>query len=114
MEATLLSAIGETFGGLGMRAESFPVFQRALDLRRSGWARITPIRWKPFTTWRWPIRMPAGSTRRSPSSRRRWPSEQRNSAAIIDDTIESMNDLAVAYWEAGQAARAIPLYEATL
>jgi len=30
------------------------------------------------------------------------------------ETIETMNDLAVAYWKAGKAAKAIPLYEATL
>ena len=34
MEATLLSAIGETYGGLGMPDRSFPVFQRAVALRR--------------------------------------------------------------------------------
>ena len=30
------------------------------------------------------------------------------------DTIESMNDLAVACWQAGRPAEAIPLYEAAL
>ena len=30
------------------------------------------------------------------------------------DTIESMNDLAVAYWQSGHPKKAIPLFEATL
>ena len=33
MEATLLSAIGQTYGGLGMPDRSFPVLQRAHALR---------------------------------------------------------------------------------
>ncbi len=36
MEATLLSAIGETFGGLGMTRESSSAFERAAELRRQG------------------------------------------------------------------------------
>ena len=34
MKATLYTAIGETFGGLGMPQQSFAAFQRALSLRR--------------------------------------------------------------------------------
>ena len=55
-----------------------------------------------------------GSTWRFRSSRQRSKSGEPSWAAITADTIETMNDLAVAYWKAGHADQAIPLYESTL
>ena len=72
MKATLLNAIGETFGGLGMHQESFTVFQRALDLRREKLGEDDPA------------------------------------------TLDSMNNLAMAYHDAGRLDLAIPILATTL
>ena len=72
MKATLLSAIGETFGGLGMHGESFTVFQQVLSLRREKLGEDEPA------------------------------------------TLDSMNNLAMAYYDAGRLDQAIPMLESTL
>ena len=69
MKATLLTAIGETFGGLGMHQESFTVFQRALSLRREKLGEDHPA------------------------------------------TLDSMNNLAMAYHDAGRLDLAIPILD---
>jgi serine/threonine-protein kinase len=114
MKATLLSAIGETFGGLGMPQESFTVFQRALNLRRENLgeghpatlASMNKLAMAYYDDGRLDVAIAMLETTL----------KQRRTALGDDhaDTIETMNDLAVAYWKKGQAAKAIPLYELTL
>ena len=58
--------------------------------------------------------MPADSTRRSICSSERWRDAEARQDGNPTDLIESLNDLAVAYWESGRPARAIPLYESAL
>ena len=114
MKATLLNAIGETFGGLGMHQESLTVFQRALQLRREKLGEDHPATLDSMNNLamayhdagRFDMAIPVLATTL----------EKRRIALGADhrETIETMNDLAVAYWQAGQPAKAIPLYEATL
>ena len=114
MKATLLSAIGETFSGLGLHQESFTVFQRALSLRREKLGEDHPATLDSMNNLamayhdagRLDLAIPILATTL----------EKRRTSLGDDhaDTIETMNDLAVAYWQAGQAAKAIPLYESTL
>ena len=114
MKATLLSAIGETFSGLGMHQESFAAFQRALNLRREKLGEDHPATLDSMNNLamayhdagRLDMAIPVLETTL----------EKRRTKLGDDhvDTIETMNDLAVAYWQAGQPAKAIPLYEATL
>jgi eukaryotic-like serine/threonine-protein kinase len=114
MKATVLSAIGETFGGLGMHQESFAVFQRALNVRREKLGEDDPatlasmnnLAMAYYDAGRLDMAIPVLATTL----------EKRRITLGDDhrDTIETMNDLAVAYWQSGQPDRAIPLYEATL
>jgi serine/threonine protein kinase len=114
MKATLLSAIGETFSGLGMHLESFTIFQRALDLRRKELGEDHPttltsmnnVAMAYYDAGRLDLAIPVLTMTL----------EKRRITLGADhrDTIETMNDLAVAFWQAGQPAKAIPLYEATL
>jgi eukaryotic-like serine/threonine-protein kinase len=114
MKATLLTAIGQTFGGLGMHQESFTVFQRALDLRYEKLGADHPATLDSMNNLamayhdagRLDMAIPVLATTL----------ERRRIILGADhrDTIETMNDLAVAFWQAGQPATAIPLYEATL
>ncbi len=114
MKATLLTAIGETFGGLGMHQESFTVFQRALNLRREKLGEDHPTTLDSMNNLamayhdagRLDMAIPVLATTL----------EKRRILLGADhrDTIETTNDLAVAFWQAGQPAKAIPLYEATL
>ena len=115
MEATLLSAIGQTFGGLGMPEKSLPVFQRAVALRSSGrWAKIIRKRCGRFITWRWLFRMPGRFDQAIVLLEQTLARRKARQEGDPSELIESLNDLAVAYWESGRPARAIPLYEAAL
>jgi len=114
MKATLLSAIGETFVGVGMPRESLVVLQRAVALRREklGEDHVDTLKASHNLARAYedagrldqaiPIMEATLAKRRAKLG-------DQNSG-----TIDSMNDLAVAFWEAGQTAKAIPLYETTL
>jgi tetratricopeptide (TPR) repeat protein len=114
MQATLLSAIGETFGGLGLYQDSFAVFQRALSVRRqklgvdhpATLASMNNLAMAYYDSGRFDAAIALLETTL----------EKRRNVLGDDhaDTIETSNDLAVAHWKAGHVARAIPLYESTL
>jgi eukaryotic-like serine/threonine-protein kinase len=114
MKATLLSAIGETFSGLGMHTESFTAFQRALSLRRESLGNnhretlssMNSLAMAYYDAGRFDTAISMLETTL----------ERRRNTLGDDhvDTIETSNDLSVAYWKAGQAAKAVPLYESTL
>ncbi len=114
MEATLLSAIGETFGGLGMARESFSAFQRAADLRRQRLGPDHPETLKSLQNLAMAYQDAGRIDEAIPILEATLARRTARLGGEHDDMIESMNDLAVAYWESGQAARAIPLYEAAL
>jgi serine/threonine-protein kinase len=114
MQATLYTAIGRTYTGLGMPRESFAAFQRAFDLRRAILGGSQPETLESMNNLasayhdagRLDLAIPLlGATL---AKRRALLGEDHR------DTIETMNDLAVAYWKDGQVPKAIPLYEATL
>jgi serine/threonine protein kinase len=114
MRATLYDAIGQTYTGLGMPRETFLVFQRAYDLRRSSLGERDPATLRSMNclasayhdAGRLDLAIPLLET--TLAGRRSVLGEDHQ------DTIETMNDLAVAYWKDGQVSRSIPLYEATL
>jgi tetratricopeptide (TPR) repeat protein/tRNA A-37 threonylcarbamoyl transferase component Bud32 len=114
MEATLLTAIGETFGGLGMARESFAAFQRALNLRRRGLGDDHPDTLKALHHLAMAYQDAGRLDMAIPILERTLSQRKAQLGSDHEDVIESMNDLAVAYWEAGQAAKAIPLYETAL
>jgi tetratricopeptide (TPR) repeat protein len=114
MKATVLSAIGETFSGLGMHHESFVAFQRALEVRRGKLGDLDPVTLASMNNLAMAY-YDAGQFDTAISMLAETLEKRRN--ALGDDhadTIETGNDLAVAYWKSGQAARAIPLFELTL
>ena len=114
MKATLLSAIGETFSGLGMSSESLKAFERAWNVRRERLgadhsdtlASMNQLAMAYQDAGRFDQAIPLLETTL----------EKRRTKLGADhsDTIESMNDLAVAYWQSGHAGKAIPLFEAIL
>jgi tetratricopeptide (TPR) repeat protein len=114
MEATLLGAIGQTFGGLGMPEKSFPVFERALAIRvrTLGEDHTETVRalHNLAMAYQDSGRLDQAIILLEQTLARRKSCPHGDPSGLI----ESMNDLAVAYWESGQPARAIPLYEAAL
>ena len=96
---------GEVVSGAFSGLSPFAVRRSANSIRK---------RCGRFITWRWHFRMPAGSTRRSVCSSERLARRKARDDADPSELIESLNDLAVAYWESGRPAQAIPLYEAAL
>jgi eukaryotic-like serine/threonine-protein kinase len=114
MKATLLSAIGETFSGLGMPSESLKALESAMNVRRERLgadhsdtlASMNLLAMAHQDAGRFDKAIPLLETTL----------EKRRTKLGADhfDTIESMNDLAVAYWQSGHAQKAIPLFEATL
>ena len=114
MEATILGAIGETFGGLGMPSKSFPVFQRAAALRRDTLGEDHPETLHALHDLAM-ANQDAGRIDEAITILEATLAKRKEKlGGDHDDTIQSMNDLAVAYWEAGQVDKAIALYEATL
>jgi eukaryotic-like serine/threonine-protein kinase len=114
MEATLLSAIGQTYGGLGMPDRSFPVFQRALLLRSRSLgedhAETVQALHNLALAYQDSGRLDQAIVllERTLARRKSWHLEDPSGV------IESMNDLAAAYWQSGQPTKAIPLYEAAI
>jgi serine/threonine protein kinase len=113
-QASLFTALGTTYTGLGLPAESFLVFQRAFDIRRTKLGEDQPETLEAMNNLasayhdagRLDLAIPLLETTLG-----------KRRAVLGDDdrnTVETMNDLAVAYWKNGQISRAIPLYEATL
>jgi serine/threonine protein kinase len=114
MKATLLTAIGETFGGLGMHHESFAVFQRALNLRRAQLGDDHPDTLASMNNLAMAYQDGGRFDKAIPVLEETLTRRRRRLGDDNASTIETMNDLAVAYWQAGQTAKAIPLYEETL
>ncbi len=114
MEATILSAIGQTFGGLGMPEKSLPVLERAVALRGGTLGEDDPETMRA-THYLAMAFQDAGRYEQAIILLERTLA-RRKGRQDPDPTelIESLNDLAVAYWESGQPARAVPLYEAAL
>jgi serine/threonine protein kinase len=114
MKATLLTAIGETYSGLGMNTEAFAAFEGALRLRREVLGDDHPSTLGSMNSVAM-AHYDAGSLDRAVSMLE--VTLQKRRSTLGDghpDTIETSNDLAVAYWKIGQAKQAIPLYESTL
>ncbi len=114
MEATILGAIGETFGGLGLPAKSFTAFQRAATLRRETLGEDHPDTLAAMHNLAMAYQDAGEYDQAIPILEVTLAKRTDKLGGDHADTIESMNDLAVAYWEAGQVDRAISLYEATL
>ncbi len=114
MEATILSAIGQTFGGLGMPEKSLPVLERAVALRGETLGEDDPETVRALHNLAMAFQ-DAGRYERAIILLEQT-LERRKARRDPDPTelIESLNDLAVAYWDSGQPARAVPLYEAAL
>jgi len=113
-QASLYTALGKTYTGLGLPRESFVAYQRAFDLRRAALGENQPETLEAMNNLasayhdagRLDLAIPLLE---ATLAKRR--------AVLGDDdpdSVETMNDLAVAYWKDGQVSRAIPLYEATL
>ena len=58
--------------------------------------------------------LPAAAPRRPRCTTRPWPTTSEYSARTTPAPWGSPNNLALAYWEAGRAAEALPLFEQTL
>jgi serine/threonine protein kinase len=114
LQATLYTAIGQTYTGLGMPRESFAVFQRAYDLRRAELGEIEPATLDSMNNLASAYHDGGRLDLAIPLLEKTLTGRRELLGADHRDTIETMNDLAVAFWKNGQVARAIPLYEATL
>jgi eukaryotic-like serine/threonine-protein kinase len=114
MEATLLSAIGQTYGGLGMPDRSFPVFQRAHSIRSRSLGEDHAETVQALHNLAL-AHQDSGRLDQAIVLLER--TLARRKARHLEDPsglIESMNDLAAAYWQSGQPSKAIPLYEAAI
>ena len=114
MEATLLSAIGQTFGGLGMPEKSLPAFQRAVALRSSGLGEAHPETVRALQNLAMAFQDSGRFDQAIDLLEQTLKHRQARQEGNPSELIESLNDLAVAYWESGRPARAIPLYEKAL
>ncbi|HKI20126.1 MAG TPA: serine/threonine-protein kinase, partial [Isosphaeraceae bacterium] len=114
MQATLYSAIGQTYTGLGMPRESFVVFQRAFELRRANLGENQPETLESMNNLASAYHDAGRLDLAIPLLEATLGGRRASLGENHHDTIETMNDLAVAYWKDGQVLRAIPLYEATL
>ena len=114
MKATLLSAIGETFSGLGLTSESLAAFERAYSIRSDQLGEDHPDTWESMDNLATAFQDEGRLDKAIPILKVALAKRNDKLGPDHADTLESMNDLAVAYWEEGQVALAIPLYEATL
>jgi eukaryotic-like serine/threonine-protein kinase len=114
MKATLLSAIGETFSGLGMHTESLAAFKRALYVRRERLGEDHPDTLNSMNHLAMAYQDLGRLDQAIPLLETTVEKRRTKLGANHADTIESMNDLAVAYWQSGHARKAIPLFEASL
>ncbi len=114
MEATILSAIGQTFGGLGMPEKSLPVLERAVALRRGTLGQDDPETVRALHNLAMAFQDAGRYERAIIILEQTLARRKARHDPDPTDLIESLNDLAVAYWDSGQAARAVPLYEAAL
>ncbi len=114
MKATLLTAIGETFVGLGMHGPSLSAFQQAVDLRRANLGdaheetldAANELAMAYYDAGQFDAAVAALTTVLE--------KRERTLGRDHADTIETMNDLAVVFWKSGRAARAVPLFESLL
>jgi serine/threonine protein kinase len=114
MRAALLTAIGDTFSGLGLTQESLAVYQQSYSLRRDNQGQEHPDTLKSMNDLGMAYQ-DVGQLEKATSLLETTLAGRR--AKLGDDhqeTIESMNNLAAAYWAAGQFDRAVPLYETAL
>jgi len=114
MKATLLSAIGETFSGLGLPPESLSVFERAYLIRRDQLGEDHLDTLESMDNLAMAYQDAGRLDKAIPILEVALAKRRDKLGDEHADTLESMNDLAVAYWEEGQLGRAIPLYETTL
>jgi len=114
MKATVLSAIGETFVGLGMPRESFIVLERAAALRREKLGEDHVDTLKALHNLARAYEDAGRLDKAIPLMETTLAKRRAKLGDQHAGTIDSMNDLAVAYVTAGQTAKAIPLYETTL
>jgi serine/threonine protein kinase len=112
--ASILSAIGETLGGLGLSAESVDVFDQVLQARRQASGADHPDTIKAMdelasACWS------AGQYERGVAlCEQVLDSRLARLGEKHPDTVESMNNLAVYYEDSGRLDRAIPLFERTV
>jgi eukaryotic-like serine/threonine-protein kinase len=114
MEATLLSAIGETFSGLGMTHEALDAFKRAVELRRKRLGEYHPDTLKALHNLAMAHQDAGRLDEAIPILEATLAQRTAKLGDDHDDVIESTNDLAVAYWESGQAVRSISFYNVAL
>jgi serine/threonine-protein kinase len=113
-KASLLSAIGETYVGLGMHLDSFTVFRGALDLRRGMLGEDHPDTLDSMNNLAMAYHDAGRFDKAIPLLEKTLHGRRARLGEKHADTVETMNDLAVAYWQSGEVSRAIPLYEEAL
>ena len=104
-EATLLSAIGQTFAGLGMPDRSLPVFERALMLRSRSLEEDHGDTVQALHNLAMAYQDAGRFDRAIPLLERTLAHRKLDREKAPLELIESLNDLAVAYWESGEPAR---------
>ncbi len=102
MEATLLSAIGQTFAGLGMPDRSLPVFERALMLRSRSIGENHRDTVQALHNLAMAYQDAGRFDRAIPLLERTLAQRKLSREEAPLELIESLNDLAVAYWESGE------------
>ena len=108
MEATILSAIGQTFGGLGMPEKSLPVLERAVALRGAALGEDDPETLRATHNLAMAVQDAGRYEQAIVLLERTLARRKARRDSDPTELIESLNDLAVAYWESGQPARAVP------
>jgi serine/threonine protein kinase len=114
MKATVLTAIGKTFAGLGLSSESVSALLQAFNLRREHLGENHRDTLTSMDDLAMAYQDAGRLDQALPILESVLEKRRRELGADHPEFLESMNDLAVALWEYGAYNRAIPIYEKAL
>ncbi len=112
--ATILSAVGETYRGLGLVSETVGLFEKVLEIRRRELGEDHPETLESMNNLALACSDAGHPDRAIPLYEQTLAARRAKLGADHLDTLTTLNDLAVAYHDAGQLPRAIPLYQQVL
>ena len=108
------NSLGLAYESAGKFDQALPLLEQTLKLAKAARAPTIPIPSTTWPAWRRPTGPPASWTRPCRSSRRRSSSKKAKLGPDHPKTLNSMNNLALGYSDAGKLDKALPLFEETL
>lgn len=114
MNATLLAAIGKTYGGLGMAGESLSAFEKSYEVRARLLGEDHPDALESLHGKAQALQDAGRLDQAIPILETTLARRTATLGADHEAVIESLNDLAVAYWQAGRLEEAVALQQKAL